>query len=99
MDNDETYMKWEYAKFPMNPVYFPVALGDTIWVVDEASDGECVPVQTTVISVMASLRNRMITTSLGMILDLDKDKWFFLEKSAKVFCNNCNDRSRTKYNP
>ena len=89
----------EFAKFPVTPVYFPFAPGDTIWVIDEKPDGECVPVQVTVVLVAASVRNKTITTSNGMILDLDEDRWFFTEKSAKTLCNNRNDWLHTKHNP
>lgn len=90
----------EFAKFPTTPVYFPFAPGDTIWVIDEKPDGEWVPVQTTVVLVAASTRNRTVTTSNGMILDLvDEDGWFFTEKSARVFCDNRNDLLNTKHNP
>ena len=89
----------EFAKFPTTPVYFPFAPGDTIWVIDEKPDGEWVPVQTTVVLVSASVRNKTITTSNGMILDLDEDRWFFTEKSAKALCDNRNDWLHTKHRP
>lgn len=82
-------MECEFAKFP-NPVCFPFAPGDTIWIIDKKVDGEFVPVQTTVVLVAASMRNKTITTSNGRIIDIDVDKWFFTEKSAKVCCDNCN---------
>ena len=79
-------------------ISFPVAPGDTIWLVDEKSDGEWVPVQTTVVLVAVSLRNKTITTSNGLILDLDEDSWFFTEKSAKALCDSRNEWLHKQHN-